>query len=202
MLIIGLTGSIGMGKSTAANMLETLGVPVHDSDEEVHDLLADQRGQAYAAICAAFPYFEYPQIYKDKKIDRNAFGAVIFKDSEARETLEGILHPLVHIAQNKFLHTQQKARREVVALDIPLLFETGGEARVDVSMVVSAPYDVQRARVLAREEMDEDKFHAILERQMDDGEKCARADCVIKTGLGRAETMRQIKEMLESLRHA
>ena len=201
MIVIGITGSIGMGKSTAAAMLQTLGVPVHCADAEVHELMADHKGQAYAAICAAFPYFEYPQIYKDRQIDRKAFGKIIFNSDAARATLESILHPLVRCAADKFIRIQQKAGRAVVALDIPLLFETGADARVDVTMVVSAPYDVQRARVLARAGMDEAKFHAILEQQMSNAEKCARADYVIQTGLGRAEAMQQIKTMLESIKN-
>ncbi len=201
MIVIGLTGSIGMGKSTAAEMLRTLGVPVHCSDDAVHALFADTKGQAYTAICAAFPYFEYPQIYKNREIDRKALGKVVFGNDEARKKLENILHPLVRQSQDHFIRTQQKAGRSIVALDIPLLFETGAEQHVDVTAVVSAPYEIQRARVLARDGMDEEKFHAIVERQMSDGEKCARADYVIQTGLGRAETMQQIKTMLESIKN-
>ena len=196
MIMIGLTGSIGMGKSTAAAMLETLGVPVHDSDAAVKDLWAHKEGEAYQAICAAFPHFEYPDIYKNKQIDRQKFSGMIFKNDKARTILEGILHPLVRASQNRFIRIQKKVGRKIIALDIPLLFETGADQRVDYVAVVSAPPYIQRTRVLQRENMTEDKFESIIARQMPDTEKCARADFVIQTGLGRAETMQQIKTML------
>lgn len=205
MIIIGLTGSIGMGKSTVAAMMQTLGIAVHDADAEVHALLGP-KGKAVPAVASAFPYYEFPQIYgrKDKdgrrSIKRSDLGKIVFSDDEKREKLESILHPFVHEAQREFIRVQKTLGRDMAALDIPLLFETGGENRVDFTINVSAPYEVQRARVLQRPGMDEDKFHAILERQMPDGEKCMRADFVIHTGLGRAHTMKELKAAIQSIR--
>ena len=205
MVVIGLTGSIGMGKSTAAAMLAKLGVAVHEADAEVHALLSPG-GAGALAVAAAFPYFSYAQIYaranKDgiRAIDRRNLGRLVFKDEKARETLEGILHPLVREAQTGFIRKQAALGKGIVALDIPLLFETGGESRVDYTIAVTAPAFIQRMRVLARENMDEEKFHAILARQMPDGEKRARADFVVHTGLGRAYTMRQLKAILRTIK--
>ncbi len=192
-----------MGKSTVASMLQHLDVPVHDADEEVHRLLGP-KGKAALAVAAAFPYFEYPQIYhkKPKRIDRKALGEIVFHDDEKREKLENIVHPLVREAQNFFILKHRKAGRSAVALDIPLLFETGSEQFVDYTINVSAPYSVQRRRVLERPGMDEEKFHAILERQMPDGEKCAYADFIVRTGLGRAHAMKTLKTILQEVRYA
>lgn len=206
MIIIGLTGSIGMGKSTAAAMLEKLGVPVHDADAQVHALLAPG-APGYAAVAAAFPYFSYPGIYgaKDsgghRPFDRARLGEIIFKDESARLRLEGILHPLVREAQTEFIRKQAALGYDFAALDIPLLFETGGEARVDYTIAVTAPSFIQRMRVLARPGMDERKFCAIMERQMPDGEKRARADFIVHTGLGRAYTLKQLKAVLREIRN-
>lgn len=204
MIIIGLTGSIGMGKSVIASMLETLGVPTHDADEEVRNALSPG-GKGFRAVAAAFPSFRYARIYGrarngTKYIRRKALADLIFKDDQLRGRLEGILHPLVREAQNEFIRMQRKAGKELIALDIPLLFETGGEHLVDVTLVASAPYAVQRRRVLERPGMNEEKFHAILKRQMPDGEKRARADYVAFTGLGRAETMKRLKKALREIR--
>lgn len=199
MIVIGLTGSIGMGKSTVAAMLEELGVPVHDSDKTVHELMMP--GEAgYNAIVAAFPYFEYPKLYKDKVIDRAALGALVFSDDEKREILESILHPLVRESQQKFIRDQKRIGREMAALDIPLLFETGAEARIDFTIVASAPFHVQKERVLARPGMTEEKFESILSRQIPDAEKCARADFVVHTGLGRAQSMKELKLILNEIK--
>jgi dephospho-CoA kinase len=201
MIVIGITGSIGMGKSTVADMLRQEGIPVHESDAEVHHLLSRDE-TAKLAVGAAFPYFEHPQIYKgkNKDIDRAALGEIVFSNDSKRETLEGILHPLVRLGQQKFLREAQKTNAKIAALDIPLLFETGGDQFVDITLVASAPYFVQRERVLARPGMTEEKFHAILQRQMPDAEKCARADFVVHTGLSRAETMKEIKKILVEIR--
>ncbi len=203
MIVIGLTGSIGMGKSTVAAMLQQLGVPVHESDAEVHALLAP-KGSAKAAVAAAFPIFEFPSIYekKTKAIKRKALGDIVFADDTKRKKLENILHPLVREAQNKFILKNKKMGQAMVGLDIPLLFETGGDKFVDVTIVVTAPFHIQQKRVLERPGMDEKKFHAILDRQMPDEEKRARADYVLQTGLSRAETMRELKKILESIRSA
>lgn len=195
-----------MGKSTAASMLEQLGVPVHDSDAEVHRLLAEDH-QARIAIGAAFPYFKYFAIYgrKDKSgmrsIKRDKLGKLVFKKPEEREKLEGILHPLVRQKQNDFLRKQRSQGRDIVALDIPLLFETGADQNVDITMNVSAPAFIQHERVLARPNMNEEKFQNILARQMPDAEKSARADYVIPSGLGRAEMMKTLKQVIHDLRH-
>ncbi|MGB4107524.1 MAG: dephospho-CoA kinase [Alphaproteobacteria bacterium] len=205
MIVIGLTGSIGMGKSVAAAMLESMRIPVHEADDEVHKLLAPGAAGALA-VGKAFPYFGYPQIYGRKtksgarSIKRAALGKIIFADDEKRKKLEKILHPLVRGAQARFIRKHTNLGAKMVALDIPLLFETGGESLVHYIFVVSAPYNVQRRRVLARPGMDEKKFRAILERQMPDGEKRARADYVIHTGLGRAQTMKELKAALADIR--
>lgn len=201
MIIIGLTGSIGMGKSTAGAMFETLGVPVHESDDAVRELLAPGR-EGYLAVCAGFPYFEYPEIYGRKlknglrPLDKAQLAALVFSDPEKKQRLEAALHPLVRAAQNDFILKHRKMGARAAALDIPLLFETGAEQFVDYTINVTAPACVQRARVLARPGMNEDKFQAILESQMPDAEKSARADFILKTGQGRAHTMRQIKHIL------
>ncbi len=205
MIILGLTGSIGMGKSTASAMLEHLGVPTHDSDAAVHDLMQpDQPGMN--AVRAAFPYFSYPQIYKigwwgrPRTLNRQALGKLVFEKPELRETLERIIHPLVREAQRDFIRIQRNLGRDIVALDIPLLFETGADKALHYTINVTAPAHVQRRRVLARSNMSEEKFARILDAQMQDGEKSARADFVVQTGLGRAVTMRQLKGIVFDLR--
>lgn len=208
MIVIGLTGSIGMGKSTVAGMFEQLGVPSHDADKAVHDLMRPgERG--YMAVVAAFPYFEYPDIYKKGKgplgkinyIDRAEFGKLIFADDEARETLEGILHPLVREAQNGFIADMRRMGKNIVLLDIPLLFETDAHQFVDITMNVEAPAHIQRARVMARPNMSEEKFENILKTQMPSAEKSAHADYVIKTGLSRAITFSQVRQILDEIKY-
>ena len=200
MMIIGLTGSIGMGKSTVGGMMETLGIPVHDSDAAVHEEMAPG-AKGYLQIAAAFPYFSYPDLYegKAKRINRKALGALVFADPEKRKTLEGILHPLVQQSQRDFLRKQTVMGRAIAVLDIPLLFETGAESRVDVTITCSAPAHVQRARVLARPGMSAEKLEGILASQMPDGEKCARSDYVLKTGFSRAATMRDLKQIVKEI---
>ncbi|HYG84701.1 MAG TPA: dephospho-CoA kinase [Azospirillum sp.] len=190
MVILGLTGSIGMGKSTAGRMLKGMGVPVCDSDAVVHRLLA-KGGAAVAAIDAAFP-----GVVKDGAVDRRALGAAVFGNPAALKRLEAILHPRVQAAQRDFL--RQAARRgvKVACLDIPLLFETGGGRRVDRTIVVTAPFMVQKARVLARPGMTPEKFAGILARQMPDAEKRRRADFVVNTGDGRLATRRALREII------
>jgi dephospho-CoA kinase len=204
MIVIGLTGSIGMGKSVIASMLAKKGVPVHEADNEVHELLAP-KGAGFRAVAAVFPYYSHPQIYgrrtsNGRSIKRAELGKIVFNDNEKCKKLENILHPLVREAQNNFIRKHRTAKREIIALDIPLLFEAGSENLVDIILVASAPYEVQRARVLERPGMDEKKFHAILQRQMPDAEKCARADYVIHTGLGRAQTMKELKAALRNIK--
>jgi len=194
MVIIGLTGSIGMGKSTAAGMFRAQGVPVHDADAVVHDL---QRpgGAALAPIEAAFP-----GSVVDGVLDRRGLGARVFGDPEALRRLEAIMHPLVQARARRFLARAMRERRRVVVLDIPLLFETGGETRCDLVAVVSAPALIQRQRVLARPGMTPAKFADILGRQMPDAEKRLRADWVLPTGLGRALTWRAIRRLVAAAR--
>jgi dephospho-CoA kinase len=195
MIVLGLTGSVGMGKSTAAAMLRRLGVPVHDSDAVVHRLLAPG-GAAVPAVAAAFPGVSD----KAGGIDRGTLGARVFGDGRALKRLERIVHPLVRQSQARFLKEARARRTPLVVLDIPLLFETGGEKRCDAVVVVSAPPWVQRARVMARPNMTEARFRAILEKQMPDHEKRRRADYVVMSGLGRAVTYRRLMRLVQTLR--
>jgi dephospho-CoA kinase len=182
MRILGLTGSIGMGKSTAAAMFRRDGIAVHDADAAVHDLLR-RGGAAVPAVAKAFP-----EAVRDGAVDRKVLGALVFGKPQALRRLEAILHPLVRRRLRRFL--QQAGRRgdQLVVLDIPLLFETGGERFCDTVAVVSAPRLLQRQRVLARPGMTREKFAAILAAQMPDREKRRRADWVVPTGLGRRPT--------------
>ena len=195
MIILGLTGSIGMGKSTVASMLEKLGCSTHSSDEAVHEALKP-KGGAFEEVAVTFP-----ESWDKKKrvLKRDILADIIFQDDAKRKELEEILHPIVHQSQKKFIQKQSRLNRDFVALDIPLLFETGAEQRVDYTLVVSAPYHVQRHRVLARAGMTEEKFEAILSTQMPDAEKRARADFIIPTGLGMAYTYKTLQQCLEQL---
>lgn len=196
MIVIGLTGSIGMGKSTAANMLRDMGVPVHDSDAAVHELLAPG-GAGVEAVAAMFPDC------RDKDaggIDRRKLGAAVFGDAGALRALESILHPLVREQQQSFIRAQQRAGAAMVALDIPLLFETGAEARCDYTIVVSAPAAIQRQRVLARPGMTEEAFEKRLAQQMSDADKRARADFVVQTGIGMAHTRQELAQVLRTIK--
>ncbi|MBL8547232.1 MAG: dephospho-CoA kinase [Hyphomonadaceae bacterium] len=194
MIIIGLTGSIGMGKSTVALMFAEEGVPVLDSDATVHALYAPG-GIAVGPVEAAFP-----GVTKDGAIDRTALSALVVGNAEAIKRLEGIVHPLVRQAQAEFLRQHIAAGAPIVLLDIPLLFEGAGATFVDKTVVVSAPAELQRARVLARPGMTAAKFEAILARQMPDAEKRARADFVIDTGQSLDQTRAQVRAVLDALR--
>jgi len=176
MIVIGLTGSIGMGKSTTARFFREAGVPVHDSDDAVHRLYA---GKAAPLIEAAFP-----GTAKDGIADRAVLGSRILGDAAALKTVERIVHPLVRADADAFLAGHRAAGSKLVVLDIPLLFETGGEGRVDRIVVVSAPACVQRERVLARPGMSVEKFEAILAKQVPDAEKRRRADFIVESGEG------------------
>lgn len=193
MIVVGLTGSIGMGKSTASGMLRHLGLPVHDADAAVHRLLG-RGGGAVAAVDAAFP-----GTTRDGAIDRRTLGAMVFGDLAALRRLEKILHPLVARDRDRFLAVHRRARRRAVVLDIPLLLETGGERVCDLVLVLSAPAFLQRARVLARPGMSADRLARILAQQMPDAEKRRRADLVVPTGLGRAVTFRHLRRLVVSL---
>ncbi|BDV32676.1 dephospho-CoA kinase [Methylocystis iwaonis] len=191
MLRVGLTGSIGMGKSTTAQMFREAGVPVLDSDQIVHDLY---RGPAVAPIEAAFP-----GVSVDGVVDRGRLAAQVLADPEALKRLEAIVHPLVWAARDDFLKDQEKKGASIVVYDVPLLFETGAEKSVDAIVVVSAPEDVQKARVLARPGMTEEKFAAILAKQVPDAEKRARADFVVHTGQGIEAARREVQAILDEL---
>jgi dephospho-CoA kinase len=176
MIVLGLTGSIGMGKSTTAGMFADAGVPVHDSDEAVHRLYA---GKAASLVEAAFPGTTV-----DGVVDRGRLAQRVLGNAEALKRLERIVHPLVRADADAFLAGHRAAGRPMAVLDIPLLFETGGRDRVDKVVVVTAPAEVQRERVLARPGMTEAKFEAILAKQVPDAQKRAQADFVVDTGHG------------------
>jgi dephospho-CoA kinase len=195
MMIVGLTGSIGMGKSTAARMFAEAGVPVFDADAVVHELYAPG-GAGAAAIAEAFPAARYA----DGGVDRAALRAIVQADPTAFAWLEQIVHPLVARERRSFLDRARRRGADLVVLDIPLLFETGGEDKVDAVVVVSAPPDVQRRRVLARPGMTAEALDAILARQVPDAVKRERADYVIDTGGSLLGARLQITRILRSLR--
>lgn len=187
-VVIGLTGSIGMGKSATAALFREAGVPVHDADATVHALY---RGPAVPLVEAAFP-----GTTRDGAVDRAALGARVLGDAEAMARLEGIVHPLVRAAEQDFLARARAGGHRVAVLDIPLLFETGGEARCDAVVVVSAPASVQKARVLARPGMTEERFAAIVAKQWPDSRKRALAHFVIDTSRGFDAARRQVADLL------
>lgn len=191
MIVLGLTGSIGMGKSTTARMFEEEGVPVHDSDATVHALY---RGAAVEPIRARFP-----AAVVDGAVDREKLAAEVLGKPDALRELEKIVHPLVRAETEAFLRKHREDGTEIVVLDIPLLFETHGEGRVDRIVVVSAPAEVQRERVLARPGMTVEKFEAILKRQVPDAEKRARADFVVDTGKGMDAARAQVRDIIGQL---
>jgi dephospho-CoA kinase len=193
-IIVGLTGSIGMGKSTTAAMFAAEGAPVYDADAAVHTLYA-QGGAAVAPVEAAFP-----GVVRDGAVDRPALSARVVGDPKALKWLEAIVHPLVDADRGAFFEKAAAEGAQIAVLDIPLLFETGGEAKVDAVVVVSAPAEVQRARVLARPDMNEAKLDAILARQMADVEKRAKAHYVIDTGRGLDDARAQVRAVLDDLR--
>lgn len=176
MIVLGLTGSIGMGKSTTARLFAEAGVPVHDSDEAVHRLYAGEAAQLVEAI--------FPGTVVDGVVDRTQLARRVLGDPAAIRKLEGLIHPLVRADAEAFLARQREAGAPLALLDIPLLFETGGRNRVDKVVVVTAPADIQRERVLARPGMTEEKFSAILAKQVPDAEKQKLADFIIDTGSG------------------
>ena len=190
MIVLGLTGSIGMGKSTTAALFREAGVPVHDADASVHALYA---GEAVPLVEAAFP-----GTTRDGAVDRPALSARVLGDDDAMRRLEAIVHPLVRAAERRFLDEAAAAGRSVVVLDVPLLFETGAADRVDAIVVVTAPADVQRARVLARPGMTAARLDQILARQMPDAEKRARAHFVIDTSRGLEPARRQVADVIRA----
>jgi dephospho-CoA kinase len=201
MIVIGLTGSIGMGKTTTAGLFADEGVPVNDSDQVVHDLY---RSDAVAPIAELFP-----DVLVDGVVDRIKLSENLAKNPAKFRDLEAIVHPLVRAREVAFLQKQRELGRSIVVLDIPLLFETGADARVDKVVVVTCEPEVQRQRVLSRPGMTEEKFALILSRQTPDAEKRVRADYVIDTGHGidmareRVKTIvRQLREQAEQTNHA
>lgn len=194
MLLIGLTGSIGMGKSATAGMFAEEGVPVYDADAAVHEIYK-KGGKAVEPIREAFP-----QAIVDGAVDRDALSKAVLGLPDEMKKLEAIVHPLVGEAQVDFLRESAQAGHEMVVLDIPLLYETGGETRVDVVVVVSAPYDMQKDRVLARPGMTMAKFAAIHAKQVADEEKRKRADFVIATDRGFDAAREQVREVIAALK--
>ncbi len=194
MIILGLTGSIGMGKTATAGMFRKLGVPVFDADAAVHALYA-RGGDAVGPVGETFP-----GTVVDGAVDRGALSKAVLDQPAAVRKLEAIVHPLVRKMQGKFLDDARDDGHDIVVLDIPLLFETDGADRVDRIVVVSAPADVQRTRVLARPGMTEEKFHAILSHQIPDEEKRSRADFIVDSSRGLDDALRQVERIVAQLR--
>lgn len=197
-MILGLTGSIGMGKSTATRAFAAHGAMIWDADAEVHRLMAEG-GAAVAEVGAVFPPALIERASGGAYIDRKVLGKSIFQDGAALRRLEAILHPLVRHGERRFLSIAEGQRCRLAVLDIPLLFETGGAARCDATAVVTAPAFVQRARVMRRANMTASKFDAIVARQMPDWEKRRRADFIIQTGQDKRESLRAVGEIARIL---
>ena len=195
MIILGLTGSIGMGKSAAARTLRRLGVPLFDADAVVHRLLGPG-GAAVRPVEAAFPGVRD----EEGRIDRRRLGQLVFGDQPALRRLEGILHPMVRQAERRFVAQARARRVPLVVLDIPLLFESGAVERCDYVLVVSAPPRLQRERVMRRPGMSESRFADILGAQIPDREKRRRADFIVATALGRSVAFRGLKGIVRTLR--
>jgi dephospho-CoA kinase len=188
MIVLGLTGSIGMGKSTTATLFAEAGVPVYDADAAVHRLYD---GEAVAAIEAAFP-----GTTANGKVDRNRLSACVVHDSAAMRRLEEIVHPMLGASRQKFLQEAEQSGAPVAVIDVPLLFETGGEKRVDAVVVVTTTAELQRERILARPNMSGEKLEAILARQMPDAEKRKRAHFVVDTSHGLDPVRARIRDIL------
>jgi len=188
MIILGLTGSIGMGKSTTAKLFAEAGVPVYDADATVHMLY---EGEAVPAIEAAFPGTTV-----DGKVDRNMLSARVVHDPAAIKRLEQIVHPMLGASRQKFLDDAERSGAPVAVVDVPLLFETGGEKRVDAVVVVTTTPELQRQRILARDNMTSEKLDAILARQLPDAEKRSRADFVVDTSDGLDPVRLRIRDIL------
>lgn len=193
MIKIGLTGSIGMGKSTTAQMFVEEGCPLHDADATVHRLYT---GRAVPLIEEAFP-----GTIDENGVNRDKLAKQVLGKTEAMKRLEAIIHPLVREEELKFYQKAEEAGAEIIVLDIPLLFETNAENRCDIIVVVSANEEIQRKRVLARPGMTEERFAAIKAKQMPDREKRARADYIIDTGKGLEAAQRQVREILTAVKN-
>ena len=193
MIVLGVTGSIAMGKSTVSTMLSRMNNPMHDADKTVHNLMK-VNGKAYYKIAERFP-----RAIDANSVDRTRLGQEVFGNPEKLKELENILHPLVREARDNFIRQQYRYRSRLAILDVPLLYETGGDKHCHKVLVVSAPYFIQRQRVLARQGMTQTKFHDILKRQLPDYEKRKRADFIVPTGLGKAYTYKALKRLMRSL---
>lgn len=193
MRIIGLTGSIGMGKSTLADQFRFIGVPVHDADQTVHDLMRPG-GKAFEQIKNAFP-----DVIMNGEIDRKKLGQIVFNDDDKRHILESIIHPLVRQSSQQFIAQCRKRREKICVLDIPLLFETGRDKDMDEVICVTAPLWVQKRRVLKRKNMTEDKFKAIAKTQIPDYRKRYLSDHIITTAKGRRHTLNAVKRIKEEI---
>ena len=189
MIILGLTGSIGMGKSTTAKLFEEAGVPVYDADAAVHKIY---EGEAAPAIEAAFPGTTV-----NGKVDRNKLSAKVVHDPAAMKRLEQIVHPMLGASRQKFLHDAEQSGAPVAVVDVPLLFETGGEKRVDAVVVVTTTPEIQRQRILSRDNMTGEKLDAILARQLPDAEKRKRADFIVDTSGGVDPVRARIWDILD-----
>ena len=196
MRVIGLTGSIGMGKTNAARALRQLGVPVLEADGVVHRLTA-AHGRALPAINAAFP-----GTVTEGRLDRGKRAGMVFGNDAALKRLEGILHPLFEAEERRFIARSRAHRVALVAVDIPLLYEVGAERHMDAVIVMTAPKMIQRARVMRRRGMTQARLDAILARQMPDHAKRRRADFVVRTGTTRRDTVRKLKIIVDNLRQA
>lgn len=194
MKIIGLTGSIGMGKTTTAKMFEQHGVPAIGSDDIVHALYENEAVEPIETL--------FPGSTKDGKVDRVQLSKHVIGNSDAFARLEALIHPLVKLKQDEFIEISRKKGHDLVLLDIPLLFEIGAEARFDAIIVVTCDANIQRERVLARKNMTVDKFEAILAKQMPDDEKRRRADHIVDTSISLEETEAQVIAIIKALRHS
>jgi dephospho-CoA kinase len=193
MIILGLTGGIGMGKSTAAAAFRRARIPVFDADAAVHRLQA-RGGRAVRAIAEAFP-----GTVRDGAVDRSSLRHIVLGNPDALTQLEGILHPMVRQEERAFVARARRRGNRAVVLDIPLLLETGGDQRVDCIVVVSAPRDVQTHRIRARRRMSDTDIAAVIARQMPDREKRRRADVVIRTGLSRNVSLKALSRLISEV---
>lgn len=194
MIILGLTGSIGMGKSATAAMFRDQGIPVYDADAAVHEIY-EPNGSAVEPLRAVFP-----DVIVDERVDRVRLRNHVLNDAEAMKKLEAIVHPLVAETQIRFRRQALEAKADIIVLDIPLLFETGGHARVDHTVIVTTTPEEQRRRVLARPGMTEEAFEAILAKQLPDAEKRKRADFIINTRIDLAYAREQVHALIAALR--
>ena len=193
LLVFGLTGGIGMGKSTAARIMNRAGLPIHDADHVVHQLLG-KNGKAVKLVARLFP-----ESFKRKAIDRKILGALVFGKPSRLRQLESILHPLVHKAEREFIRAARRDGARAVVLEIPLLFETGADQRCDRVICVTASRATQKTRVMQRKGMTAARFQSILKHQLSDRDKRARSDYVVNTDSGYADTRNQLHRIMETL---